>query len=142
MNLDGAREQGVVVATGATDAVEQPVDLVDQGLEQGPGVGFDARQQCAQRRGRRQALFNRELRDQPLALGAIGGQLAGLPLDGSAQLEHMGGVALEKAALLLFEEVQEPTIVGQFRPQAVGNLFPGGVHGFGRLAAEVTRGAS
>ena len=56
VHLDGAREQRVVVAAGAAHAVEERVDLVDEGFEQRARVGFDERQHRAERGGGRAAM--------------------------------------------------------------------------------------
>jgi hypothetical protein len=41
VDFDGAGKQRVVVAAGAAHAVEERVDLVDQGFEERAGIGLD-----------------------------------------------------------------------------------------------------
>src|SRR5436189_2052037 len=42
-------KQHVIAPAGATDAAEQMIRFVDEGLEQGPGIGVDQRGERAQR---------------------------------------------------------------------------------------------
>jgi hypothetical protein len=47
-----------------------------------------------------------------------------LRLDGEAEAEHRVRIAGKDAALLLFEKMQEPAVVGEFSPKGLRDDFP------------------
>ena len=132
VELDGAREQRVVVAADAADAVEEMVHLVDEGLDQRAGVGLDERQQRAEGRGAGPGVPEGEPGNGSLALAAAVLEVAGLLLDGDGEAHHLVGVALEKKFLLVFEQREQAAVFGEFGAQAPGDVLPGGGSGIGR----------
>jgi hypothetical protein len=54
------------------------------------------------------------------------GEGEGVALDLVGEVEHGVGVAFEERALLRFEEVQEPAVVGEFFAETIRDEFPGG----------------
>jgi hypothetical protein len=129
VQLHGARKQQVILPGDAAHAMDEPVDFVDERLQQRPGFVVDGGQQRTQRDIGRPAQSGGERADAFLApMTGILSPLGGF-LDGLDELQEAAGIAVENALLLFLEQAQQATVFLNFVAQAIGDLFPNDVHG-------------
>jgi hypothetical protein len=114
----------MIVATGATHAVKEMVDLVDQRFEQRPGGGFNVREQRAQGGILSFTVTGGKGDDRLLAANAAVLQNARLVFDLAAETENGVRVALEKTFLLLLEQAKKFAVFSEFLPETFSDALP------------------
>ena len=130
MQLERAGQERVIVPAGATHAVKQVVDFVDQRLEERLGCHFDARQQRANGGRLRQAEALCKSRHGLFAVDTTAVEDVSLVLDGAAQTKDAIGIPLEKTFLLLLEQAEKFAILSEFLPETFSDALPVHIMGF------------
>ncbi len=129
MRLNRACEQHLILPGVTPDAMDEMVDLVDQGIEKRLHFDREVRQHLPETRVGRTATFRGEGVDALFAAFTARVRRAGLLLDGKSKRSDLVSVTTEKVGLLLLEEGKQGTILLQFVTQTFSDKFPGYIHG-------------
>jgi hypothetical protein len=124
VHVEGAGQHRVIMAARATHAVQQVIDLVDEGLEQWASGCFDMRQERAQGRilGLAQAGCERHYRLLATATALL--KDAGLILDFATKTEDAIRITFEKTFLLLLKQAKKFAVFSEFLPETFSDALP------------------